>query len=416
MSEEIRPGDKPGELLVFDHGFVRLDEAMADDLSVVNGARVSFAAHRDVMDERDAGLIKFLMRSRHGSPFEHNSFRFHIRCPIFVAREWFRHRVGCLTGDTGISFVDATDAIPRVRSKSIDELWTMWMGGTTSHRGSRLRLGGMRLRVLDEDTNEFTTAHISEMFESGVQPVYRVTLADGKQIDATSTHRFLTDAGWKTLEEAVGFTGHGEKARATRMASFVVNGTKVCQDRVVTFTGRLVQVEKVEYVGLRPTYDLSVEAPWHNFVANGIVVHNSFNEESARYHQLEGDFYVPSPQAVRTQVGKPGAYTFEPAEETVAGDTIDTFRRIYAQLYEEYLALVGKGVAKELARSILPFGIYTQFYWTLNARSLMNFLALRNSTSAQYEIRIYAQAVERLFAERMPVTHACFEEFGRNVP
>ena len=236
MTEEIRPGDKPGELLVFDHGFVRLDEAMADDLSVVNGARVSFAVRKEVMDARDTGLIKFLMRSRHGSPFEHNSFRFHIRCPIFVAREWFRHRVG------------------------------------------------------------------------------------------------------------------------------------------------------------------------------------SFNEESARYHKLEGEFYVPSPQAVRSQVGKPGAYTFEPAEQTVAAETIATFERVYKQLYDEYESLVEKGVAKELARSLLPFGIYTQFFWTLNARSLMNFLALRNSTSAQYEIRIYAQAVEQLFADKMPVTHACFEECGRVVP
>ncbi|MFN2491030.1 MAG: FAD-dependent thymidylate synthase [Actinomycetota bacterium] len=233
---DIRPGDKPGELRVFDHGFVRLDEAMADDLSVVNGARVSFAVRRDVMEERDKGLIRFLMRDHHGTPFEHNSFRFHIRTPIFVAREWFRHRVG------------------------------------------------------------------------------------------------------------------------------------------------------------------------------------SFNEESARYHQLSADFYVPSATAVRTQVGKPGAYSFEPLEGAVAAQTIDTFHRIYKQLYEEYEALIAKGVAKELARAVLPFGIYTQFYWTLNARSLMNFISLRNSPNAQYEIRTYAEAVERLFAEKMPVTHECFVEFGRTVP
>src|SRR5256714_7830818 len=79
---------------VLDHGFVRLDGAMASDLSVVNGARVSFARKKDEMDESDEGLIRFLMRDRHGTPFEHNAFRFHIRCPIFVAREWMRHRVG----------------------------------------------------------------------------------------------------------------------------------------------------------------------------------------------------------------------------------------------------------------------------------------------------------------------------------
>ncbi|MGI8406954.1 MAG: FAD-dependent thymidylate synthase, partial [Actinomycetota bacterium] len=74
----IRAGEKPNELLVFDHGFVRLDDAMATDLSVINSARVSFAVRKEEMESKDAGLIKFLMRDRHGSPFEHNSFRFHI--------------------------------------------------------------------------------------------------------------------------------------------------------------------------------------------------------------------------------------------------------------------------------------------------------------------------------------------------
>ena len=93
---------------VLDHGFVRLDDAMADDLSVVNGARVSFARHKAVMEESDEGLIRFLMRDRHGSPFEHNAFRFHIRCPIFVAREWFRHRIGSFN-EFSMRYAKATD-------------------------------------------------------------------------------------------------------------------------------------------------------------------------------------------------------------------------------------------------------------------------------------------------------------------
>jgi thymidylate synthase (FAD) len=125
---------------------------------------------------------------------------------------------------------------------------------------------------------------------------------------------------------------------------------------------------------------------------------------------------MPAPEAVRSQVGKPGAYTFESAGEELAEDTIERLQTVYRRLYDEYQAMIERGVAKELARVILPFGIYTQFYWTLNARSLMNFLSLRNSVNAQYEIRTYAEAVERLFASRMPVTHDCFVEFGRTVP
>ena len=65
MAEVIAENTIP----VLDHGVVRLDDAMADDLSVVNGARVSFARRKEVMDESDEGLIRFLMRDRHGTPF-----------------------------------------------------------------------------------------------------------------------------------------------------------------------------------------------------------------------------------------------------------------------------------------------------------------------------------------------------------
>src|SRR5256885_10819893 len=81
---------------------------MATDLSVVNAARVSFARRKDEMDEGDEGLIRFLMRDRHGTPFEHNSFRFHIRCPIFVAREWMRHRVSSFN-EFSLRYAKASD-------------------------------------------------------------------------------------------------------------------------------------------------------------------------------------------------------------------------------------------------------------------------------------------------------------------
>jgi thymidylate synthase (FAD) len=221
---------------VLDHGFVRLDGSMASDLSVVNGARVSFARRKDVMDESDEGLIRFLMRDRHGTPFEHNAFRFHIRCPIFVAREWVRHRVG------------------------------------------------------------------------------------------------------------------------------------------------------------------------------------SFNEFSMRYAKATDDFYVPEPNDVRTQVGKPGAYSFEPVEPDVAERTRDELRAVYDAAFAAYERLVELGVARELARCVIPVGAYTEFYWTINARSLMNFVSLRAAETAQREIRRYAEAVEQFFADEMPVTHAAFVANGRVAP
>ena len=233
VTQEVIPENT---LRVLDHGFVRLEDSMANDLSVVNAARVSFARHKEEMDESDEGLIRFLMRERHGTPFEHNSFRFHIRAPIFVVREWMRHRV------------------------------------------------------------------------------------------------------------------------------------------------------------------------------------SSFNEFSLRYAKATEDFYVPEPEDVRTQVGKPGAYSFEPVNEELAERTRDELREVYEHAFATYEALVEAGVARELARCVLPVGAYTEFYWTVNARSLMNFVSLRAAETAQREIRKYAEAVEQLFSAKMPVTHAAFVAAGRIAP
>src|SRR6266852_4533359 len=79
---------------LLDHGFLALDGVLASDLAVVNGARVSFNSVSDEMSEKDEGLIRFLMRGAHGSPFEHGYFRFIVKAPIFVVREHHRHRAG----------------------------------------------------------------------------------------------------------------------------------------------------------------------------------------------------------------------------------------------------------------------------------------------------------------------------------
>ena len=189
------------------------------------------------MDESDEGLIRFLMRDRHGTPFEHNSFRFHIRCPIFVAREWMRHRVG------------------------------------------------------------------------------------------------------------------------------------------------------------------------------------SFNEFSMRYAKATDDFYVPEPEDVRiagrqagrvhVRAGRPGARR---------ADARGAARRLRRRPSRPTSGSSSSGVARELARCVLPVGAYTEFYWTINARSLMNFVSLRAAETAQREIRRYAEAVEQFFAEQMPVTHAAFVANDRTAP
>jgi thymidylate synthase (FAD) len=142
----------------------------------------------------------------------------------------------------------------------------------------------------------------------------------------------------------------------------------------------------------------------------------SFNEFSMRYARATDDFYVPEREDVRTQVGKPGAYSFDPVSAEVAETTREEVRKVYEHAYSTYERLVELGVARELARSVMPVGAYTEFYWTLNARSLMNFVSLRAAETAQREIRRYAEACERFLAERMPVTHAAFVAANRVAP
>jgi flavin-dependent thymidylate synthase len=111
-----------------------------------------------------------------------------------------------------------------------------------------------------------------------------------------------------------------------------------------------------------------------------------------------------------------GAYRFEPVDAELAEETREELEAVYREAYAAYARLVEKGVARELARSVIPVGAYTQFYWTVNARALMNFVSLRNAEFAQLEIRRYAEAVETFFAQHMPVTHAAFVANDRTAP
>lgn len=259
---EAMPDIPPGATIVHSpHGFIHLREVRADDLMVVNAARTSYAVqshwlwdldNTDTMslpglNEGDEGLIKFLMKNRHGTPFEQTFFQFHVQAPIFLFREWHRHRIGV-----------------------------------------------------------------------------------------------------------------------------------------------------------------------------------SINESSGRYIQLKPDFYLPDDEHVRVQEGKPGHYKYvAKGSERIRGEeglmtygqwARDELREAYSIAYETYEKLLSEGVAKELARTCLPVGIYSQMVWSCNARSLMNFLSLRNHDRALRELRDYAAVMETLFVERMPVTAKAFIDNGRVAP
>jgi thymidylate synthase (FAD) len=160
------------------------------------------------------------------------------------------------------------------------------------------------------------------------------------------------------------------------------------------------------------------------FVAREFMRHRtvSFNEESARYRQLEPLFWVPDQNRKLRQVGKASSYTLVDGEPEDFPHATESLEYAYGVAYGEYEAMLRMGIAREVARAVLPVGIFTSFYATMNARNLMHFLTLRVDderneipTHPQAEIQEVAAKMEHLFAEVMPETHAAFVANGRRV-
>lgn len=148
----------------------------------------------------------------------------------------------------------------------------------------------------------------------------------------------------------------------------------------------------------------------------------SYNEESGRYKELEPTFYVTANDRKLVQVGKAGAYTFEDGDYVQVKTAAAELERNSHESYGAYQAMLNKGIAREVARMVLPLNIYSSMYVTMNARSLMNFLSLRSLSQGTYpsfpqqEIAMVAEQMEAFFAEKMPITYATFVANGRVAP
>ncbi|MDP1711383.1 MAG: FAD-dependent thymidylate synthase [Candidatus Nanopelagicaceae bacterium] len=149
----------------------------------------------------------------------------------------------------------------------------------------------------------------------------------------------------------------------------------------------------------------------------------SYNEESGRYRELRPVFYVPAPERKLIQIGKTGSYSFIDGTPEQYKITVDAMKESYVYSYERYQRMLEAGIAREVARAVLPVGLYSSMYVTMNARALMNFLSLRTSREGshfpsypQREIEMVAEKMEDIFAELMPLTHGAFEKSGRIAP
>ena len=149
----------------------------------------------------------------------------------------------------------------------------------------------------------------------------------------------------------------------------------------------------------------------------------SYNEESGRYRELNPVFYVPDENRKLIQIGKTGAYTFVDGTPEQFSVSVDAMKKAYIVAYEQYKVMLDQGIAREVARVVLPVGLYSSMYVTMNARALMNFLSLRTSREGshfpsypQREIEMVAEKMEAEFAQLMPLTYGAFEKSGRIAP
>lgn len=149
----------------------------------------------------------------------------------------------------------------------------------------------------------------------------------------------------------------------------------------------------------------------------------SYNEESGRYRELRPVFYVPGPERKLVQVGKPGAYDFEDGTAEQHELAVSEIKQSCTQAYESYQRMLDAGIAREVARAVLPVTLYSSMYVTMNARSLMNFLSLRTKREGthfpsfpQREIEMVADKMEAAWEPLMPMTAAAFSQGGRVAP
>ncbi len=219
---------------VLDHGFIRVIDYMGDDNAITQAARVSYGKGTKAVSN-DEGLIRYLMRHWHSTPFEMCEVKFHVKLPVFVARQWIRHR----------------------------------------------------------------TANV--------------------------------------------------------------------------------------------------------------------NEYSARYSILDREFYIPAPENLQAQ----SVINNQGRGETLQGEeaqrVLDILREDSTRAYDHYEEMMSEdgqqGLARELARMNLPANIYTQWYWKVDLHNLFHFLRLRADAHAQYEIRVYAEAMCKIVADWVPFAYKAFEDY-----
>lgn len=512
---------------------VKIDTAVVDaspGKTFIAGERCADCKEIEIKNG-DEKLLGYLYNNRHMTPFEMGGCIVEVQAPIFVFREWHRHRTQCLAPDTLVHFEAPKSKGNRrfVYKMRIEDIWKKWQPTTRTSRPERQvnpyfprsRIQAMQLRCLDEERREFVHTSIVDVIRGEPKPMWRVTTTSGRQLTATREHKVFTQVGWVALGKAIdskyhlaaegttrgklmswetpsfdeskeewkpvwhweetyevsnmgrvrrrgceprkatqgtngyfvvslnrpgvqetrtvhslvleafkGFLVHGESPvwearhlnhnRADNRLENLEWGTakqnsedRVRDDRNQRLVAVYEEIIEVEYVGELPTYDLSVADPWHNFVADGFVVHNSYNEMSARYTPLPDVNYMPTIDRLMVNANASNKQANRIAgaavlTEAMAKHSQALIREHYEAAESRYQSMLQLGVPKELARVVMPVGRYSRMRASANLRNWLAFLTLRDDVNAQFEIQQYAKVVDRFILKLFPRTHALY--------
>lgn len=435
--------------------------------------------YQNYLGDKDTKLIGYLAKHNHWSPFAHTSIQLRIKAPIFVARQLVKH---CVTGDTEVTFCKPVAGKSNGRVKrTIEELHRMWTGKVKYQGGKKGKrnVSGSHIKVFNTDTKQFESSHIVDVIYQGVKPVFLLTTESGQSVRITGNHNVMTQRGWVAVEELAPGVDYmvteelsgvlinpGNKRRDYDVADVIARREHVkaecvrcgatenleC-DHIVpvnaggghdaenlqtlcskchreksakekspyrpnAFQPRWTQVVSIEPAGSEDVYDITVEG-WHNFLANGLVVHNCvggvWNEVSRRYVDSEPEFFFPEVWRGRPEgsikQGSAGVVT-----ELPEGDGIYIQRPLRAAMQatnmalETYNLMLKGGVAPEQARMILPQNMMTEWYWTGSLMFFARVCRERLAPGAQLETRDVAEQIAEIVAQLFPVAWSALME------
>ncbi|MGR3633594.1 MAG: FAD-dependent thymidylate synthase [Limimaricola soesokkakensis] len=237
------------------------------------------------------------------------------------------------------------------------------------------------------------------------------------------TLRAVSEGAEKHLYKAHPVLDHG----FVRMIDYMGDDAAICQAARVSYGRGTKSVQNdeglIRYL-MRHWHstpfemcELKLHVKLPVFVARQWIRHRTanVNEYSARYSILDREFYIPRAEDLAAQSAQNNQGRGDVLGEEESARVLDWLREDAHRAYDHYEAMISddgqQGLARELARMNLPANIYTQWYWKVDLHNLFHFLRLRADAHAQYEIRVYADAICEMVKDWVPAAYRAFEEY-----